>query len=145
MAEKNKPLKLNRIRILKTGLFGVNRYLDMRQESNRALFERLASPGTELTLVRDRSDYYHPFKVDVYTSDGIKLGTVTETKCQTVARLMDAGLEVIAVVNESLPFHDSDHNYGLEDNGTDDGWSPASRVKTGYSECNLPYGIYLVC
>ena len=45
-------LILNRIRILKTGLYGVSRYIDMRVPENRLYFEKLATPGTELKLKR---------------------------------------------------------------------------------------------
>ncbi len=133
-----------RIRILKTGLYGVDRYIDMEVPENVAFFEKLAEPGTELKLVRNAKDPRDPFRIDVYSVTGVYLGRVTRSKGQTTARLIDAGFEVIAIVNESLPFHDSDYNYGVKERPGDTGWSDASRTKTGYDLCNLPYGIYLV-
>lgn len=135
---------LHRIRILKTGLFSVDRYLDMSDPANRARFEELATPGTELKLVRNHTDETNPYRIDVYSPDDQYLGRVTVDKSQTAARLMDAGAEVIAVVNESNPIHDSDFNYGTKDVPENVGWSEASREKTDHQLCNLPFGIYLV-
>ena len=135
---------LKRIRILKTGLFGVERYLDMRVPENRLLFEKIAQPGTELKLVRVHNDPYNPYRINVYSDKGQYLGRVTKDKGQTAAMLMDAGLEVIAIVNESLPVHDSDYNLGKKDDPDNPGWSEASRFASDHSQCNLPFFIYLV-
>ncbi len=135
---------LHRIRILKTGLYAVDRYLDMNDPANRARFEELATPGTELKLVRNHTDETNPYRIDVYSPDDQYLGRVTVDKSQTAARLMDAGAEVIAVVNESKPIHDSDFNYGSKDTPANVGWSETSRETTGHRICNLPFGIYLV-
>ena len=143
-ADMGNLLLRNRIRILKTGLYGVDRYMDMRVPENLAYFEKLATPGTELKLVRNYNSPYNPFQIDVYSMDDRLLGHVTASKCQTAARLMDAGLEVIAIVNESLPIHDSDYNFGVENKPGEIGWSESSRSETGHILCNLPYGIYLV-
>ena len=59
-------LVLDRIRILKTGLFGVERYLDMSEQENVAYFERLAEPGTHLTLRRVKDYPEDPFRIDVF-------------------------------------------------------------------------------
>ena len=48
---------LNRIRILKTGLAQVNRYIDMSKPENVKYFEELASPGTQLKLKRVPSQH----------------------------------------------------------------------------------------
>lgn len=135
---------LHRIRILKTGLYAVDRYLDMSDPANRARFEALATPGTELKLVRNHTDETNPYRIDVFSPDGLYLGRVTVAKSQTAARLMDAGAEVIAVVNESNPVHDSDFNYSAKDVPENVGWSEASREVNDHIICNLPYGIYLV-
>ena len=133
-----------RIRLLKTGLFAVDRHIDMSQAENQLYFEKLATPGTELRLVRCHDKPENPFRIDVYSMDGRYLGRVTEGKDQTVARLMDAGFEIIAIVNESLPFHDSDYNFGIKEKENDPGWSDTTRAQNAHSLCNLPYGIYLV-
>ena len=143
-ADIGDQLLRKRIRILKTGLYGVERYLDMTEPSSRAFFEDLARPGTELVLARNRQHPESPFRIDVYAKSGQFLGRVTEHKCQTAARLMDAGFELVAIVNESLPFHDSDYNFGVEERPGDPGWCDDSRIRSGHSLCNLPYGIYLV-
>ena len=139
-------ISLKRIRILKTGLYRVNRYLDMSVEANRIYFERLATPGTELKLKRVKTDESNPWRIDVYGPDDMMLGTVTRMKCQTAARLIDAGFEVIGIVNDSLP-HNSDYDYG-KPNVTgvagDVGWTEECREQIDYTLCNLPYGIYLV-
>ena len=136
---------LNRIRILKTGLADVQRYIDMSGSGNRAFFEKLAEPGTQLKLKRVYDDKRDPFRIEVYSPDDRYLGRVTVGKGETAARLMDAGLKVIAVVNRSQPLHDSDLN---EDFTAEDprafGWSEASREETDYDSCNLPYCLYLV-
>ena len=144
MSEEKNLLLRNRIRILKTGLYGVERSFEMSDPANRAIFERLAMPGTELKLVRNHQVPDNPFQIDVYSMDDRYLGRVTPRKCQTAARLMDAGFEVVAIVNESLPLHDSDYNFGIEDDPGEIGWSESSRAKTGHVLCNLPFGIYLV-
>ena len=59
-------LVLDRICILKTGLFGVERYLDMSEQENVAYFERLAEPGTHLTLRRVKDYPEDPFRIDVF-------------------------------------------------------------------------------
>ena len=133
-----------RIRLLKTGLYGVDKHIDMSIPGNLAFFESLAAPGTELKLVRNHHVPDNPFQIDVYSMDDRLLGHVTARKCQTVARLMDAGFEVVAIVNESIPLHDSDYNFGIEDKPGEIGWSESSRSETGHVLCNLPYGIYLV-
>ena len=131
------------IKLLKTGLFGVDRFLDMSRPENLLFFEKLAEPGTELVLKREPASG-KPFNINVYSRDGHRLGSVTYSKCQTVAHLMDAGIPVVAIVGESLPFHDSDYNFGITETPDDPGWSPRSRSQTGYELCNLPYGIYLI-
>ncbi len=59
-------LVLDRICILKTGLFGVERYLDMSEQENVAYFEHLAEPGTHLTLRRVKDHPEDPFRIDVF-------------------------------------------------------------------------------
>lgn len=139
-------LMLDRIRILKTGLFGVERYLDMSDPANVAYFERLAEPGTHLTLRRVNGHPEDPFRIEVCGPDGRFLGRVTVSKNETAARLMDAGLSLEAIVNESLPVHDSDLSHGLADqpDPADQGWNQITRLNGRYTNCNLPYSIYLV-
>lgn len=94
---------LNRIRILKTGLAQVNRYIDMSKPENVKYFEELASPGTQLKLKRVKDFPGDPFRIEVFAPDDRFFGRVTVGKNETAARLMDAGLHIIAIVNESLP------------------------------------------
>ena len=137
-------ISLNRIRILKTGLANVQYHIDMTQPENRSYFERLAEPGTQLKLKRVRDDENDPFRIDVYSPDDRYLGRVTLGKNETAARLMDAGLKVIAIVNDSLPVHDSDVSFSqsAESDSDDAGWDEESRIATQYEDSNLPYCIY---
>lgn len=68
-ADLGNQLLLRRIRILKTGLFAVDRYLNMSIPENRAIFEEIATPGTELKLVRNHRDETNPYRIDVYAPD----------------------------------------------------------------------------
>lgn len=137
-------LSLNRIRILKTGLANVQNHIDMTRPENRAFFEQIAEPGTQLKLKRVRDNEDDPFRVEVYSPDNRYLGRVTLGKNETVARMMDAGLKLTAIVNKSLPIHDSD--MGPEQSEAagpgNPGWNEASRVAMRYDDCNLPYCIY---
>ena len=137
-------LSLKRIRILKTGLANVQNHIDMSLPENRAFFERVAEPGTQLKLQRVRDDELDPFRVEVYSPDDRYLGRVTLGKNETTARMMDAGLKVIAIVNKSLPIHDSDEGMGQSEivDPNDPGWNEASRAAIRYDDCNLPYCIY---
>lgn len=139
-------LVLDRIRILKTGLFGVERYLDMSDPANVAYFEHLAEPGTHLTLRRVKNHPEDPFHIEVFGPEGRFLGRVTAAKNETAARLMDAGFPLAAIVNESLPVHDSDLSQGLADrpDPADQGWNQITRLSSRYTNCNLPYSIYLL-
>ncbi len=137
-------LSLKRIRILKTGLANVQDHIDMSLPENRVFFERLAEPGTQLVLKRVHDHENDPFRVEVYSPDDRYLGRVTVGKNETVARMMDAGLKVVAIVNKSLPIHDSDEATGQADivDPYDSGWNEASREAAHYDDCNLPYCIY---
>lgn len=137
---------LNRIRILKTGLAQVERYLDMETPEDIDYFEELATPGTELILKRVKDYPEDPFRIEVFSPDNRFLGRVTVGKNETAARLMDAGLRLVAIVNESLPIHDSDSSQGMSDviDTKDPGWNERSRTANCYEDCNLPYCIYLI-
>ena len=139
-------LNLNRIRILKTGLFAVDRYLNMSKPENVLYFEKLAEPGTHLKLKRVKDCHDDPFRIEVYAPDDRFLGRVTTSKNETAARLMDAGLLLEAIVNESLPVHDSDLPHGMSEmaDPKNQGWNETSRINRCYTECNLPYSIYMV-
>ncbi len=136
---------LNRIRILKTGLAGVERYIDMTVPENVLFFEKLAQPGTQLKLKRVKDRPEDPFRIEVFSEDDRFLGRVTVGKNETAARLMDAGLSVVAIVNESMPVHDSDLPQKLLDPVETDskGWDERSRTEARYEDCNLPYSLYL--
>lgn len=139
-------LILNRIRILKTGLAQVERYVNMAIPENIEYFEKLATPGTELILKRVKGYPGDPFRIEVFSPDNRFIGRVTVGKNETAARLMDAGLKLVAIVNESLPIHDSDSSQGMADviDPQDPGWNERSRTVNYYADCNLPYCIYLV-
>lgn len=139
----NTNFSLNRIRILKTGLAGVQAYIDMSLPENRQYFEHLSEPGTELILKRDYENEHDPFRIEVYSKENILLGAVTRGKNETAARLMDAGLRVIAIANESLPVHDSDMPHESVTSKSL-GWDKKSREEYDYTSCNLPYCIYYV-
>lgn len=93
---------LNRIRILKTGLAGVDRYLDMSIPENVLYFEKLANPGTHLKLRRVKDYAGDPFRIEGYAPDDRFLGRVTVGKNETAARLMDAGKTITVFVDEIL-------------------------------------------
>ena len=137
-------LSLKRIRILKTGLANVQDHIDMTRAENRAFFERIAEPGTELKLKRVRDDEDDPFRIEVYSPDDRYLGRVTPGKNETAARMIDAGLRIVAIVNKSIPTHDSDISTSLAETAdpNDSGWNEASRAASRYDDCNLPYCIY---
>ena len=135
-------LSLKRIRILKTGIANVQNHIDMSLPENRAFFERLAEPGTQLKLKRVRDNEYDPFCIEVYSPDDRYLGRVTTGKNETTARMMDAGLKVVAIVNKSLPVHDSDADVEQSAYSGDPGWNETSREAIRYADCNLPYCIY---
>lgn len=139
-------LILNRIRILKTGLTQIERYLDMSSPENIAYFEELSTPGTELRLKRVRNRPDDSFRIEVFSPDNRFLGRVTLGKNETAARLMDAGLRLTAIVNESMPIHGSDSPLAEADviAPGDSGWSEPSRIQNNYETCNLPYCIYLI-
>ena len=102
-------LLTNRIRILKTGLYKVNRFISINTPEEIDDFEKLARPGTQLMLRRVRDSQFDPFQIQILAPDGRRLGNVTPDKAETAARLMDAGIEVIAVVSDSLPIHNDDY------------------------------------
>lgn len=137
---------LNRIRILKTGLANIQNHIDMSKSENRIFFEKIAEPGTQLKLKRVYDNEKDPFRIEVFSLDDRYLGRVTVGKNETAARLMDGGIKIVAIVNESLPIHDSDSSQGLADiaNPDDPGWNENSRAVINYNDCNLPYCIYLV-
>ena len=107
----------------------------MSDLANVAYFEHLAEPGTHLTLRRVKNHPEDPFRIEVFGPEGRFLGRVTAAKNETAARLMDAGLPLAAIVNESLPVHDSDLYQG---------WNQITRLSGRYTNCNLPYSIYLL-
>ena len=115
----------------------------MSDLANVAYFEHLAEPGTHLTLRRVKNHPEDPFRIEVFGPEGRFLGRVTAAKNETAARLMDAGLPLAAIVNESLPVHDSDLSQGLAD-PADQGWNQITRLSGRYTNCNLPYSIYLL-
>lgn len=131
---------LKRIKILKTGLWGVHRYIDFAKPKEVKYFEKIASPGTELILKRAATDD-EPWRIEVFGPDERFLGRVTVQKSETAARLMDAGMKIIAIVNDSM-IEGTDMISTQVEPG-DEGWSLKGRMQTKYDEVNLPFSIYL--
>ena len=108
------------------------------------LFDSFCCRGVKCCLSeKAENDLNH---LELFAPDDRFLGRVTVGKNETAARLMDAGLHIIAIVNESLPIHDSDSSQGMSDvaDPNDPGWNERSRMMARYDNCNLPYCIYLV-
>ena len=134
----------NRIRILKTGLYNVGRFIPIHTPEEIADFEQLARPGTRLMLQRVTDDPWDPFKIRMLAPDGRMLGYVTHEKAETAARLMDAGIEVIAVVSDSLPIHNDDYYHDDQVRASNKGWSKAERIRNGYRVFSLPYSLFMI-
>lgn len=94
--------KAQRLLVLQTGVAGMRHYLDFESESGKALLEGLV-PGTELRLYREPDNEHDTWAVAVYTADEQKIGYITRFKCETIARLMDYGKKLTAVVDDPPP------------------------------------------
>ena len=57
---------------------------------------------------------------------------------------LDAGIEVIAVVSDSLPIHNDDYYHDDQVRESNKGWSKAERIRNGYRVCSLPYSLFMI-
>lgn len=94
--------KEQRILVLKTGIAGLAYYVDKNSDEGKALLEGLV-PGTELRLYRDVDNEHDKWAISVYTVEERMIGYITRFKGETLARLMDSGKKVYAVVDEVPP------------------------------------------
>lgn len=95
--------KENRILVLKTGLvsfFG-------HRNPVREIIDGL-TPGTELLLYREPDNFADAWAVRVYFTEEHWLGYVPRFKNETIARLMDAGKKLIAVVDSVEEYEQMD-------------------------------------
>ena len=90
-------LKEQRILVLKTGLAGVQFHIENEEE--QAALDSL-QPGTELMLYRDADNEHDEWAIAVHLTEEDMLGYISRFKNETIARLMDAGTKVIAVVDD---------------------------------------------
>lgn len=88
--------------VLKTGIAGMQHYLDPESEDGKAILESLV-PGTELRLYRDPENKHDAWAISVYTTAEQKIGYITRFKSETIARLMDHGKKLTAIVDEPPP------------------------------------------
>lgn len=62
--------------------------------------EPFLQPGERLTLIRVPDNPSDPFAIKVYNRDRVKLGYVPREQNLVLARLMDAGKELYAILTE---------------------------------------------
>lgn len=85
--------------ILEAGIAGMQYSVDLSSEQGKNLIDSMV-PGTQLSLVREKNNRYDNWAIAIFSSDGqIKLGYISRYKNEAVARLMDAGVSVIALVS----------------------------------------------
>lgn len=93
--DNSKP-KEQRILVLKTGIAGMQFYVENKKEE-KALKEITA--GTELLLFREPDNEHDEWAIAVHLTEDDKLGFISRFKNETIARLMDAGKKFIGVVD----------------------------------------------
>lgn len=114
--------------VLKTGIAGMQYYVDLESEEGKALVEKL-TPGTELKLFRDPDNEHDEWAVSVYTGEDKEIGYITRFKSETIARLMDYGKKFVAYIDE-LPDPPKDE---VE-------WR---RTRTWTENYKLPFSVYM--
>lgn len=115
--------------ILKTGVAGLRYRVDRFSPEGKALLAKL-TPGTELRLFRDPQNVHDQWAVAVYTTDDEMLGYLTRFKNESVARLLDYGKEIKAVVDEPPREPES--------------YVEERRTRASTEDFNLPIAVYLV-
>ncbi|MBQ7542531.1 MAG: HIRAN domain-containing protein [Clostridia bacterium] len=120
--------KSHSILVLKTGIAGMQFYVDEGSEEERQILEKL-TPGTELRLFRDPDNEHDRWAISVYTTEDRELGYVTRFKNETIARLMDAGKVFHAFVDE-VPEPPKDE-------------TERRRTRAHTEDYKLPFSIYM--
>ncbi|MDD6877403.1 MAG: hypothetical protein PUD44_06415 [Clostridiaceae bacterium] len=96
------------------------------------LFDSFCCRGVKCCLSeKEENDLNH---LELFAPDDRFLGRVTVGKNETCARLIDAGLHIIAIVNESLPIHDIDSGQGMADDANPSIEDHTKDKKGEYSE-----------
>ena len=91
--------KKSEILVLRTGIAGMNYYVDTDTPEGKELLDSL-KPGTELKLYRDTDNEHDLWAVAVYSGNDKELGYITRFKNETIARLMDYGKVFHAYIDE---------------------------------------------
>lgn len=94
----------NKIYVLESKISGMKYYIESDAEREKL---RKLKPGDVLKLVREPYNEYDKNAVAVYLDDNDKIGFLARTKNEMLARMMDAGKEFIAIVNEPVSEHNS--------------------------------------
>lgn len=97
----------NKIFVLESKLSGMRYYIENEAEREKL---RSLKPGDILKLVREPYNEYDENAVAVYLDDNDKIGFLARTKNEMLARMMDAGKEFIAIVNEPVWEQSSNSN-----------------------------------
>lgn len=87
---QNETIRSKRIPILRCGTVRLQGYS-----------EALGKPGRQLKLVREPDNQYDRWAIKVCTLDGAMLGYLPSWKNQSAARLLDAGKNITAFVDEA--------------------------------------------
>lgn len=85
--------------ILQTGVAGLKYHIDLSTEEGQKWLENMV-PGTKLKLYRDMDNEHDKWAVSIYTQDDQHIGYITRFKSETVARLLDYGKQIYAIVDE---------------------------------------------
>lgn len=128
--DNSKP-KEKRILVLKTGIAGMQYYIE-NDEERKAIDE--ITPGTELILYREPDNVHDELAIAVYLTENDKLGFITRFKNETIARLMDAGKKFVAVVDD--PENDPEAAEIAE--------KERRRNRAGTENMAIPFSVYMI-
>lgn len=128
----NAKPKEHRILVLKTGIAGLQYYIENEEE--QAVLNAI-TPGTELLLFREPENEHDEWAIAVHLTEDDKLGYVSRFKNETIARLMDAGKKFIGVVDD--PEVDSVAKETDEKEPQRNGHAPTENMA-------LPFSIYFI-
>ena len=129
--DNSKP-KEQRILILKTGVAALGINLKLLKKRGEADW---CAPGLELQLVRSPKNPADAWAVEVHIPGGSRIGYITRFKNEPIARLMDAGKQLIAIID------DAEKELALLE-GEDGERLQYNRADTENME--LPFSIYLI-
>ncbi|MBR2047910.1 MAG: HIRAN domain-containing protein [Oscillospiraceae bacterium] len=125
--DTSKP-KEHRILVLKTGLAGIQYYI--RDEADQKALDA-RKPGDELLLYREPDNKFDEWAVAIYRNESDQIGFLTRFKNETIARLMDAGKQFVAVVDDPAELEQDTY--------------AEPRYRRAYTEnMGLPFSVYLV-